>query len=251
VGTLWLALVPAVRGNLVADLKNDWSDTNNSNSVSFGTWSYRQGNALLPEVPNFNFAGTGIFPLPQPAWAPSNNAGDFLPAEFKAQSVLAGADFQVGDVVVHTTDPFNGGASGAANFLWTSPINGTVTISGNVWAAVTLEGRDNSWTLLVNGVAVSSGASIDGHSRATPFDFSTGTGGAAALIQNVTVGSTIDLQITRTTSAGYFVGANLTITASAVPEPGSIVLLGLGGACFGARGWRRRLHSHARRSATR
>src|SRR5262249_25336945 len=72
---------------LVADLKSDWSDGNNPNTATFGTWSYRQGTSLLPEVPNFTFGGTVTFPTPQPAWAPSNVPGNFLPAEFKAQSV--------------------------------------------------------------------------------------------------------------------------------------------------------------------
>jgi hypothetical protein len=36
----WCSLVPAARaGSLVDDLAADWSDTNNPNSVSFGTWS--------------------------------------------------------------------------------------------------------------------------------------------------------------------------------------------------------------------
>jgi hypothetical protein len=118
---------------LVADLNSDWSDANNPNAVTFGTWSYRQGLSLLPEVPNWNGNGTVGFTATQPAWAPSNNAGDFLPAEFKARSVPAGVDWQVGDVVVHTTDLFNGPSSGVANFLWTSPNAGTVTISGSVW----------------------------------------------------------------------------------------------------------------------
>jgi len=65
------SLVPAVRAGSVADLNADWSDSNNPNTASFGTWSYRQGSSLLPEVPNFNGAGTGGFTVTQPAWAPS------------------------------------------------------------------------------------------------------------------------------------------------------------------------------------
>ena len=129
----WICAVPAVRADLIADLNADWSDANNPNTATFGTWSYRQGSSLLPEVPNWNGNGTVGFTATQPAWAPSNNAGDFLPAEFKARSVPAGVDWQVGDVVVHTTDLFNGPSSGVANFLWTSPNAGTVTISGSVW----------------------------------------------------------------------------------------------------------------------
>jgi hypothetical protein len=228
---------------MIADLKNDWSDTNNSNTAAFGTWSYREGNSLLPSVSNVNFGGSVNFPAPQPAWAPGTGAGDFLPAEFKAQSVFAGADFQVGDVIAHSTDGPNGGANGPANFLWTSPINGTVTISGGVWEAVLSDQLDNSWSLLKNVNLISYGASIDGYTRANPFNFSFGTGALAALTQTVSVGDTIDLQITKNGNLGYFVGANLTITAESVPEPGSMILLGLGSACCGAGAWRRRKRS--------
>jgi hypothetical protein len=225
------SLVPATSAGAVADLNADWSNTNNANSTSFGTWSYRQGSSLLPETANWNGTGSVGFTATQPAWAPSNIGGDFLPAEFKATSVPAAVpginfDWQVGDVVVHTTDSSNGASNGPANFLWTSPNTGTVTISGSLWEAATLAGRDNSWSLLENGVVVSSGASIDGHDRANPFLLGDGTGGNAALTLNVSAGSTIDLQITKTTAFGYFVGANFTITEASVPEPSSLFLGG-------------------------
>jgi hypothetical protein len=86
--------------------------------------------------------------------------------------------------------------------------------------------------------------SIDtgGPDRAHPFLFSSGTGGAAALTQNVVAGSTIDLVLSRTTPAGYFVGVNFTITESAVavPEPSTLTLLGIGAVCSLGYGWRRR-----------
>jgi hypothetical protein len=217
------SIISAARAD-VADLSADWSNSNNPNMATFGSWSYRDGTSLLPEVSNWNGDNTAGFT--QPAWAPSNNAGDFLPVELKAQSAVG--DWQVGDVVVHTTDGANGVGNGPANFLWTSPNSGTVTIAGGVWGGVVVSGRDNMWTLFVNGIAVSSGTDIDSYTRANPFLFSDGTGGSAALVQQVTAGSTIDLEITRTSTLGSFVGASLTITeASAVPEPSSLVIGGL------------------------
>jgi hypothetical protein len=233
-------------GFIVYDLASDWSDTANPN----GTWSYRQGSSPLPEVPNFTFGDSVNFPKTQPAWAPSNNPGDFLPAVFKARSVpsFTGVDWKVGDVVVHTTDWANGPSSGPANILWTSPNAGTVTISGSVWQAASLPDRDNSWSLFVNGNLISSGASIDtgGPDRAHPFLFSNGTGGTAALTQNVAAGSTIELKIAKTAGSegGYFVGVNFTITEAtsppAVPEPASLTFLGFVLACLAGCGWRRR-----------
>jgi hypothetical protein len=239
----WFSLVSAARAGLVADLNADWSNSSNPNTTSFGTWSYRQGSSLLPEVTNWSGDGTVPFTVPQPAWAPSNTAGDFLPGEFKALSVpnFAGVDWQVGDVVVHTTDGANGVSNGPANFLWTSPTTGTVTIAGDVWAAATLTGRNNAWSLLVNGVVVSSGTNIDAYDRANPFVFSDGTGGTAALTQYVTAGSTIELEITRTTTLGYFVGANLTITGASVPEPSSLILSGLAFSAFAITALTRRM----------
>jgi hypothetical protein len=78
-----LAAHPA-QAQLVADLAADWSDTNNSNTAAFGTWSYRQGNSLLPHVANWT--PLGVTTPPQPAWVPGTNPGNYLPAEFKTTS---------------------------------------------------------------------------------------------------------------------------------------------------------------------
>ena len=121
---------------------------------------------------------------------------------------------------------------GTGNFLWTSPVNETITISGDAFEARGLAGRDNAWSLVVNGVTVSSGNLIpgDGYIRSNPFLFSNGSGGAAALTQTVAVGSTIEILLTDiggpAGGGGDFVGVNLDlVSASPVPEPGSVALL--------------------------
>jgi hypothetical protein len=86
----------------------------------------------------------------------------------------------------------------------------------------------------VNGVALSDGvvASNDGHTRANPFLFSAGSGGAAALTNlTVSAGEVLELDlidlVRSADRAGDFVGVNLTVSeivANAVVEPGIIAL---------------------------
>jgi hypothetical protein len=97
------------------DLASQWSNSKNPN----GVWSYNQGAVALQGVKNFNFAGTIDFPKEQPAWAPSNQAGNFLPVWLKAKSTITGYDWDLGDVVMHSTDSTNGQHSGIANVAWT------------------------------------------------------------------------------------------------------------------------------------
>ena len=218
-----LIIIPAARAGNVANLAADWSDTNNPNSTTFGTWSYRAGSTLLPEVPNWN--GNNTTGFTQPAWAPSNTAGDYIPAEFKTTSVPTGIRL----ARRRRRRPHDGyserGLARPGQLPLDQSRTGTVTISGDVWAAATIAGRDNAWSLLVNGVAVTGGTNIDAYDRANPFLFGNGTGGTGALTQHVTAGSTIELEIFRTSNPGYFVGANLIITS--VPEPGGLVLGGI------------------------
>ena len=96
-------------GATVYDLASDWSTTANPN----GPWSLNQGSTPLPLTPNFNFGGS--VDIDVPAWAPSNSGGDFLPAFFQANTTVSGYDWAPGDIIMHSTDPINGGSSGIAN----------------------------------------------------------------------------------------------------------------------------------------
>jgi hypothetical protein len=145
-----LAFATAPAGaSVIANLSADWSDVNNpNNGNSSGTWQYRQGTADLPLTSPWTAAGTALVGCNQPAWAPSNAAGNFLPGAFKANTCSASAfgvdpnhpssnNVLPGDVVMHTVDGFNGNPSlGVGNYLFTSAVAaGPVTISGMVWDA--------------------------------------------------------------------------------------------------------------------
>jgi len=205
------------------DLSTNWSDSANSN----GPWSLNQGSTPLPSVKNFNFGGT--LAINQPAWAPSNTSGNFLPAFFKAQTTVPGFDWSVGDVVMHSTDTANGGGQGVANVTWTSAITGTADVSGNLWEIRDI-GRSNTWTLYDGTTVIATNTLLDGdgHTRGNPEQFS-------KLNIAVTPGTVFRLSIVQGvgSSFGELSGLNFTVigTPTGVPEPASwaMMLVGLGG----------------------
>ena len=200
------------------DLNAGWSDSNNPN----GVWTYREGTNALPHQASLTPAN---FSSAQPAWARTDgsSSGDhtFLPLWFKLSATpLFALDMQTGDVGMHSTDSTNGIGAGPGNVIWTSPTNGTASIAGAVWEARDI-GRSNHWSLSINGVVVTGGdISAANSSRSVPFDFSAGSGGAAALANiPVFAGEVIALQIAETSvnTFGDLVGTRFTVNT--VPEP--------------------------------
>jgi hypothetical protein len=223
---LWLVfllIVPAAARATVYNLTTDWSDAVNAN----GVWSYRQGTTLLPHVAAWQGL-SGDFTSAQPAWARFDVGTSNLPCFFRSSAAVGIAhDWLPGDVICHTTDTFNGMGSGTANIVWSSPIKGTIDIAGGVWMGRDI-GRSNHWSLSINGSTVTSGdiASGDPYNRASPFLFSAGAGGAGVLTGvSVSIGDKVELDLTKTSSPGDYVGITWTITTVTITGAGATPVL--------------------------
>jgi hypothetical protein len=165
------------------NLRTDWSNTQNPN----GVWSYRAGNLVLPAQLDHE---PGCWLTPQFAWARSAtfSDNDRAPALYRqSTSFLCVPDPQAyqiecGDIATHTNDPYGGVGGLPSVFAWTSPITGFVSVTGAVWLGRDI-GRSVDWSVKLNGTSLTSGTvySGDPYSRATPFDFATGSGGPTAL----------------------------------------------------------------------
>lgn len=209
---LCCGLWPSVGYAIAYDLRADWSNLANPN----GVWSYNTGAAPLP----YTASWTGdLFSAPQPGWGGTVPFSTLVPVWFQSAATplsIPGFDWQIGDVVVHTQDEINGPGLGPANVTWTSPLSGAIDISGAAWMGRDA-GRADQWSVLVRNALVSQGdiSSGDPYSRASPFDFAAGSGGAGAL-QNIPVsaGDLVELRVTRTTVFGDYVGVNFTIQAT-------------------------------------
>jgi hypothetical protein len=241
---LFAALAPCVRAQITWSLQADWSNTNNPNGVwtltNNGTpfASQYAWNETLPHPVNAWAAG------PKASGAAANDATAQLPGWYQALDTGAnGNDYAAGDIYVHA--PYTAG--GYTSAIWTSPISGSIAVSGSIWHLLNL-GRTNDWGIYKNdGLStnlIASGSVGDsGNSRASPFNFVTGSGGAALASILVNVGDKIEFRLSQTSGSPYPMADGVTfIVASAVPEPStSAAVLGLAGVC--AVAWiRRRAH---------
>jgi hypothetical protein len=188
VGCLFSALVTFSASAVTYDLASDWSDTSNPN----GVWQYRAGNA--PISTHFSTFGPGdvtSFNAAQPAWVGAASGHNSIPAWFKSSGAIVYEpstttpdptyDAPAGRIITHTNDPDTGNDVSASNVLWTSPVSGIATISGDTWMARKSLGRSNDWYLIINGTTVTQGvvSSTDAYTSSSPSFSRTGRVGQA------------------------------------------------------------------------
>ena len=211
--------------NIVFDIADDWSDTQNPN----GVWSYNGAPGLPITTLQSDYDPTRtFFSGEQPAWAaaPFQLPGH-VPFWAKSRGLalkpdsMPDLDFPSGRVGMHGSNTANSGVT------WTSPVDGVVDISGGVWQ-MSKEGghffRSAQINLRLNGLLLTSVnvAWNDSFTSANPLDLSDGSGGEAAILNlPVKAGDVLTLEVVKTSSIATLVGVDLTIT---VLDP-AIVLL--------------------------
>jgi hypothetical protein len=214
----WVAILAAAGAGSadVYDLTDNWSDSDNPN----GAWAYREASNALPHVDAWE-RGWDFWDDAQPGWAESETGNNRIPFWFRAVGVENfDHDWQVGDVIVHSTDDASGVGNGPANVAWTSPAAGSANLSGAVWMGRDI-GRANNWTVYHNQTVLTSGhiESGDAYSRNNPFDLADGSGGEDVLKELALArGDELRLEFVRTTQYGDFIGVRLTIDF----EPGGL-----------------------------
>ena len=216
-------------GATLYDLKTDWSATANPN----GVWTYRQGTTALPLQTDYD--RTHLYVSGQHAWANAqfdptvygNNLGH-VPVWLKAtQDNAFDANVKAGDIMVHPTSAVGISAynQGEANVIWTSPINGTITITGNVWWGGLYPDRAVTWYLFDKSDQLGFGTVGygDGTSHDNPSTFGSFT-------RTVSVGDTVMFEAVTASGHQYpwFVGVNLSIDAQPTPLPPAALLLAPG-----------------------
>jgi hypothetical protein len=127
------------------------------------------------------------------------------------------------------SEPY-GGLSTFLNVTWTSPLAGTIDISGRAWDAQIFSDRDVAWQLLINGVGIASRSSTIGLYRTdAAADFASNLLPGYSLNNiPVNIGDIVEFRVITDTYYGHFVGVQESITVTPVPEPGMAALFGVG-----------------------
>ncbi len=211
----------AIADPTVYNLTADWSDTQNPN----GPWSYNYNNAPIPVYQTFwwgqsgwgdNWIGDGAILKGTPPAGTDPWGGSVPPPH----------DWLPGDVMMHAVSIPYGGDSKFLNVTWTSPGDGTISISGRAWDGEIFSDRDMRWGLSVGGQLIAQRLSVIGLYR---------TDSGAQFANNllpgytltsipVTQGEVVDFVIATQTYYGHFMGVDETIAFTPVPEPGTAAM---------------------------
>ncbi|MBI1325054.1 PEP-CTERM sorting domain-containing protein [bacterium] len=215
--------VQATKGaDLIYDIKDDWSDVNNPN----GAWQLNKAPNSPFTVNQSDWAGNGTN---QKAWADAASPGTaHVPAWMKVTntSIFTAGFVDVGTIVMHGAEEARTGTD-LSSLVWTSPLAGTVTITGGMWKEVNT--RSMRWEIRKDGTLLSLGDlnAVDPYTKTNPYDFSAGSGGAGAMTFSVSAGTKVELLAYRTSTFASFVGMNYRVTLTPVPEPGTWLLSSL------------------------
>ena len=221
---LCLSLLPAISfADTVYDLKSDYAISANPN----GAWSYVWNSSPITQSASY------------PAtWKEWGYIGSHDGSVMQWLDTSGGwYDAQPNDILIHTLSKPYGGESTYAGVTWTSPGGGYISISGRAWDGFFDPTREANWTLSVNGALVAQHTGVNGlHRIDSGAQFASGLLGGHTLTNiPVTPGEKIIFLTQTTSNYGHFMGVDMTVTASQVPEPASATLLGLGALLLAAR----------------
>jgi hypothetical protein len=207
---LGIALAATAANATVHDLATDFSGTVNPN----GVWRLEKDVGVLFTTSQPDYWSNGSN---QAAWADDPFALlKHVPVWLKVTTlnVPGGASgFALGDVLVHGSEPDRSGSVNTSA-VWTSPIDGSVVVTGDTWFPSDL-GRVVDIEFRKNGALLSRFRLTGIFTRANRLNFASASGGLFALTQDVAVGDRIEVRFFTPIDPPNFAGVNFTVDATA------------------------------------